>query len=278
MSDFDKVAEATAFIEARTSLRPSVGCVLGSGLGAFADEVQERVEIPYGDIPNWPRSTAIGHAGKLILGRVDGTAVAVMAGRVHFYEGYSMRQVTFPVRVLGSLGVKSLLLTNAAGGIHPGFKQGCLVLLCDHINGQGDNPLKGLNEDRWGPRFPDMSEAYDRKFRELAHQAAREIGSELYEGVYAALSGPCYETPAEIRSFRALGADLVGMSTVPEVIVANHMSIRCLAISCVTNLAAGISPTKLSHHEVMETGERVRGELTQLLRKLLPRMAHADAR
>src|SRR5262249_48205491 len=160
------------------------------------------------------------------------------------------------------------LLTNAAGGIHPGLKQGCLVLLCDHINLQGDNPLIGPNDDRWGPRFPDMSEAYDRKFRELAHKAAREIGSELYEGVYAGLSGPSYETPAEIRYLRAIGADLVGMSTVPEVIVANHMGIRCLAISCVTNLAAGISPTKLSHHEVMETGERVRGELTQLLRKL----------
>jgi len=275
MNQFEQVEAAKNFIEARIPRSPTVGCVLGSGLGAFADEVQNRVEIPYGDIPNWPRSTAIGHAGKLVLGLVDDTVVAVMAGRVHFYEGYSMQQVTFPVRVLGSLGVKSLLLTNAAGGIHPGLKQGCLVLLCDHINGQGDNPLKGPNDDRWGPRFPDMSEAYDRKFRELAHQAAREIGSELYEGVYAALSGPCYETPAEIRYLRAVGADLVGMSTVPEVIVANHMGIRCLAISCVTNLAAGISPTKLSHHEVMETGERVRGELTQLLRKLLPRMANA---
>jgi purine-nucleoside phosphorylase len=173
------------------------------------------------------------------------------------------------------LGVKSLLLTNAAGGIHTGLKQGCLVLLCDHINLQGDNPLKGPNDDRWGPRFPDMSEAYDKKFRELAHQASREIGGELYEGVYAALSGPSYETPAEIRYLRAIGADLVGMSTVPEVIVASHMGIRCLAISCVTNLAAGISPTKLSHQEVMETGERVRGELTELLRKLLPRMANA---
>jgi purine-nucleoside phosphorylase len=276
MNQFDQVEAAKNFIEARIPRGPTVGCILGSGLGAFAGEVRNRIEIPYGDIPNWPKSTAIGHAGKLVLGQVDGTIVAVMAGRVHFYEGYSMQQVTFPVRVLGSLGVKSLLLTNAAGGIHPGLKQGCLVLLCDHLNLQGNHPLMGPNDDRWGPRFPDMSEAYDRKFRELAHQAAREIGSELYEGVYAALSGPSYETPAEIRYLRTIGADLVGMSTVPEVIVANHMGIRCLAISCVTNLAAGISPTKLSHHEVMETGERVRGELTQLLRKLLPRMAQTQ--
>ena len=272
---YDDVQAAKQFIEARSPLRPNVGCVLGSGLGAFAEQVAERTEIPYGEIPHWPRSTAIGHAGKLVMGKVDGVAVAVMAGRVHFYEGYSMQQVTFPVRVLGSLGIKSLLLTNAAGGIHSGYKQGCLVLICDHLNLQGDNPLKGPNEDRWGPRFPDMTEAYDRGFRELAHQAAREQGTELYEGVYAALSGPSYETPAEIRYLRAIGADLVGMSTVPEVIVAAHMGIRCLAISCVTNLAAGISPTKLSHHEVMETGERVRGELTSLLTKLLPRMAHA---
>jgi purine-nucleoside phosphorylase len=270
MSD---ILKARDFLLSKTALRPTVGCVLGSGLGAFAEEVEECVEVPYSEIPGWPLSTAIGHAGKLILGKVDGTAVAVMAGRVHFYEGYSIQQVVFPTRVLGALGVKSLLLTNAAGGIHPGFKQGCLVLLCDHINLQGANPLIGPNDDSFGPRFPDMSEAYSREFREIAHGAARELGIELYEGVYAGLSGPSYETPAEIRYLRAIGADLVGMSTVPEAIVASHMGMRTMAISCVTNLAAGISHEKLSHKEVMETGERVRGDLTALLKKVLPKMA-----
>jgi purine-nucleoside phosphorylase len=270
MSD---IIKARDLIQSKTPLRPAVGCVLGSGLGAFADEVTERTEIPYSDIPGWPPSTAVGHAGKLIIGSVGGTPVAVMAGRVHFYEGYSIHEVVFPTRVLGAMGVRSLLLTNAAGGIHAGYKQGCLVLLCDHINLQGVNPLVGPNNDEFGPRFPDMSEAYCREFRELAHSAARELGIELYEGVYAGLSGPSYETPAEIRYLRTIGADLVGMSTVPEAIVAAHMGMRTMAISCVTNLAAGISPTKLSHSEVMETGERVRGDLTALLRKVLPKMA-----
>ena len=269
----NEILKARDFLFSKTALRPKVGCVLGSGLGAFAEEVEERVEIPYSEIPGWPVSTALGHAGKLILGKVDGTPVAVMAGRVHFYEGYSIQQVVFPTRVMGALGVTSLLLTNAAGGIHPGLKQGCLVLLCDHINLQGVNPLVGPNDDRFGPRFPDMSEVYSKEFRELGHSAARELGLELYEGVYAALSGPSYETPAEIRYLRAIGADLVGMSTVPEAIVASHMGMRTLAISCVTNLAAGISHEKLSHKEVMETGERVRGGLTALLRKTLPRMS-----
>ena len=268
MSD---ILKARDFIFSKTALRPAVAAVLGSGLGAFADEVADRTEIPYADIPGWPRSTAIGHAGKLIIGSVGGTPVAVMAGRVHFYEGYSIQQVVFPTRVLGAMGVKSLLLTNAAGGIHAGYKQGCLVLLCDHINLQGVNPLVGPNDES-GPRFPDMSEAYSREFRDVAHTAARELGIELYEGVYAGLSGPSYETPAEIRYLRTIGADLVGMSTVPEAIVASHMGMRTMAISCVTNLAAGISPTKLSHSEVMETGERVRGDLTALLKKVLPRM------
>jgi purine-nucleoside phosphorylase len=267
------ILKARDFIRSESALRPLVGCVLGSGLGAFVDEVEDGVEIPYSAIPGWPRSTAIGHAGKLIIGKVNGTPVVVMAGRVHFYEGYSIQQVVFPTRVLGATGVKSLLLTNAAGGIHPGLKQGCLVLLCDHINLQGVNPLIGPNDDSFGPRFPDMSEAYDRKFRELAHVAARELGIELYEGVYAGLSGPSYETPAEIRYLRTIGADLVGMSTVPEAIVASHMGMRTMGISCVTNLAAGISHEKLSHKEVMETGEQVRGSLTALLKKILPRMA-----
>ncbi len=267
-----EILKARDFIFSKTPLRPKVGCVLGSGLGAFADEVQERVEILYTDIPGWPRSTAIGHAGKLIIGKVAGADVAVMAGRVHFYEGYSIQQVVFPTRVLGAMGIKSLLLTNAAGGIHPGYKQGCLVLLCDHINLQGVNPLIGPNDDRLGVRFPDMSEAYDHRYRELAHSAARELGIELYEGVYAGLSGPSYETPAEIRFLRTIGADLVGMSTVPEAIVASHMGMRTMAISCVTNLASGTSPGKLWRAEWMSTGERVPGDLTAILKKTLPRM------
>ncbi len=275
MDLFDKVTEARRFIESKTSLRPKVGLVLGSGLGAFAEHVAERAEIPYSEIPHWPVSTAVGHAGKLVLGAVEGVPAAVMAGRVHYYEGYSMQEVTFPVRVLGAMGVRSLLLTNAAGGINLALKQGGLVLLSDHLNLQGDHPLKGPNEERLGPRFPDMTEAYNRHYRELAHAAAREQGLELLEGVYAVLSGPSYETPAEIRYLRTIGADLVGMSTVPEVIVANHMGIRCLAISCVTNMAAGILDRKISHEEVLETGERVKGALTALLRKLIPRIAHA---
>lgn len=275
MDEFSQVAEAQEYIENKTRLRPKVGLVLGSGLGAFSGEVSDRSEIPYGEIPHWPASTAIGHAGKLVLGTVESVPVAVLAGRAHFYEGYSLKQVTFAVRVLGAW-VRSLVLTNAAGGINSEYKQGCLVLLSDHINLQGENPLRGPNDERFGPRFPDMTEAYSRRYRELAHAAAQELGLELYEGVYAALSGPSYETPAEIRYLRAIGADLVGMSTVPEVLVANHMGIRTLAISCVTNLAAGISGQKLSHQEVMETGERVKNDLIALLRKLIPRMAHAE--
>ena len=276
MDEFSQVAEAREYIQSKTSLRPEVGLVLGSGLGAFADEVSGRIEIPYVGIPHWPASTAVGHAGKLVLGTVEGVPVAVLAGRAHFYEGYTSKQVTFAVRVLGTLAVRSLVLTNAAGGINAGYKQGCLVLLSDHINLQGENPLRGPNDEHFGLRFPDMTEAYSRRYRELAHAAARELRLELYEGVYAALSGPSYETPAEIRYLRAVGADLVGMSTVPEVIVANHMGMRTLAISCVTNLAAGISAHKLSHQEVMETGERVKNDLTALLRKLIARIAHAE--
>ena len=275
MSLFEMVTQARQFIESKTSLLPKVGLVLGSGLGAFAEHVAERTEISYSEIPHWPVSTAVGHAGKLVLGTVEGAPAAVMAGRVHYYEGYTMQQVTFPVRVLGALGVRSLILTNAAGGINLALKQGGLVLLSDHLNMQGDHPLKGANDERFGPRFPDMTQAYSRAYRDLAQAAARELGLELLEGVYAALSGPSYETPAEIRYLRTIGADLVGMSTVPEVIVANHMGIRCLAISCVTNMAAGILDRKISHEEVLETGERVKGALTALLRKLVPQIAHA---
>jgi purine-nucleoside phosphorylase len=254
---------------------PEIAVVLGSGLGAFADELQDSVVIPYGDIPNFPRSTAIGHAGRLVVGKVGELTIAAMQGRVHQYEGYSAREAGFPVRVLARLGVKSLVLTNAAGGINSAYAQGALVVLSDHINLQGSNPLNGPNDDRFGPRFPGMSEAYCSSYRQLAQTAARGLGIDLKEGVYAALSGPSYETPAEIRYLRAIGADLVGMSTVPEVIVARHMGIDVLAISCVTNMAAGLSAGEINHEEVLETGERVRGTFLALLTAILPGIAAA---
>jgi len=270
------IAEAVQFLKAGTALRPRVAVVLGSGLGAFADELVDRTEIPYAGIPGWPCPTAIGHAGKLVFGRLGALDVAVMAGRVHLYEGYTPAQVTFGVRVLGSLGVRSIVFTNAAGGINLALERGGLVLIADHINLQGSNPLVGPNDETLGPRFPDMSEAYSRILRALAHEVAREIGVPLAEGVYAAVLGPSYETPAEIRYLRAIGADLVGMSTAPEVIVANHMGMRALGISCVTNMAAGILPQKISHAEVLETGEMVRGTLVRFLTALLPRMDTGD--
>jgi len=268
------IRDAIQFLGERApSLRPRVGVVLGSGLGAFAAELSDRIEIPYTEIPGWPASTAVGHAGKLVMGRLGGLEVAVMAGRNHLYEGYTPGQVTFGVRVLGLLGVKSLVLTNAAGGINLSLAQGGLVLISDHINLQGSNPLAGPNDDSLGPRFPDMSEAYSARYREIAKAAASELGIELTEGVYVALLGPNYETPAEIRFLRTIGGDVVGMSTVPEVIVANHMGIRVLAISCVTNMAAGILPQKIHHEEVLETGALVRDTLIRLLKTVLPRLA-----
>jgi purine-nucleoside phosphorylase len=263
---------AARFLESRTALRPRVTVVLGSGLGAFADELADPTEIPYSEIPGWPCSTAIGHAGKLVFGKLGTLEVAAMAGRVHLYEGYTPAQVTFGVRVLGSLGVRSIVLTNAAGGINLALERGGLVLISDHINLQASNPLVGPNNDAQGPRFPDMSEAYSRQLRTLAHEVGSELGIRLAEGVYAAVLGPSYETPAEIRYLRTIGADLVGMSTVPEVIVANHMGIRVLGISCVTNMAAGILPQKISHSEVLETGEMVRATLVGFLRALLPKV------
>jgi purine-nucleoside phosphorylase len=264
------IFEAKALIESRTSLRPSIGVVLGSGLGAFSEKLTDRVEIPYAEIAGWPVSTAAGHAGKLILGKLGRLEVAVMAGRVHLYEGYSPAQVTFGVRVLGSLGVRSLVLTNAAGGINLSLERGGLLLITDHINLQGTNPLVGPNDDSLGPRFPDMSEAYSRRFRETAKQVAAGLCIPVSEGVYAAMLGPCYETPAEIRFLRAIGADVVGMSTVPEAIVASHMGIETLGISCVTNMAAGILPQKINHEEVLETGAMVRDTLLKFLKALLP--------
>ena len=263
---------AIDYIRSQTSREPRVAVVLGSGLGAFAEELSHPLEIPYAAIPDWPVSTAIGHAGKLVFGKLDGLEMAVMAGRSHLYEGYTAAQVTMGVRVLHRLGVRSIIFTNAAGGINLSYSQGALVLISDHINLLGSNPLIGPNDDSAGPRFPDMTDAYSGTYRGIAHQVAGELGIPLSEGVYAAVSGPSYETPAEIRYLRTIGADLVGMSTVPEVIVANHLGMRVLAISCVTNMAAGILPQKINHEEVLETGRRVRGTLVRFLKALAPRL------
>jgi len=265
--------EAIAFLESRLTVRPEVGIVLGSGLGAFADELSEAREFPYQEIPGWPQSTAVGHAGKLVFGRIAGTEVVCMAGRAHFYEGYNMAQVTMGVRVMGKLGIQALALTNAAGGINLEYSRGTLVLIRDHINLQGTNPLIGPNDETLGPRFPDMTEAYSKRLRVLAHEVAAEMGFAFPEGVYAGLSGPSYETPAEIRYLRTIGADLVGMSTVPEVIVARHMEIPVLAISCVTNMAAGVTGENINHEEVLQTGREVRGRLVEFMKRALPRMA-----
>jgi purine-nucleoside phosphorylase len=263
---------ALAKIRTLTQAAPRVAVVLGSGLGAFADELSGQVAIPYDEIPGWPKSTAVGHAGKLVIGTLDGFEVAVMAGRNHLYEGYSGAQVTYGVRVLHKLGVQSIVFTNAAGGINLAYTQGALVLISDHINLQGTNPLIGTNDDSLGPRFPDMTDAYSADLRAIARDVAGRAGITLSEGVYAAVTGPSYETPAEIRYLRTIGADLVGMSTVPEVIVANHMGMRVLAISCVTNMAAGITNEKINHEEVLETGRKVRGTLVRLLKAVLPRL------
>jgi purine-nucleoside phosphorylase len=267
-----QVQEAREYIEWRTPLQPKVALVLGSGLGAFAAELEDRVEIEYTNIPGWPRSTALGHAGKLIVGKLGTLEAAVMSGRVHLYEGSTPAQVTFGVRVLGAMGVRGLVLTNAAGGINLSLGRGGLVLISDHINLQGCNPLVGATDDSLGPRFPDMSEAYSKAYRAIAQEVAQELGIPLTEGVYAAMLGPSYETPAEIRFLRCIGADVVGMSTVPEVIVANHMGMRVLGISCVTNMAAGILPQKINHEEVLETGAMVRDTLVKFLKALLPRL------
>jgi purine-nucleoside phosphorylase len=258
------------FLVERMPFAPAVAVVLGSGLGAFADELETAVEIPYADIPGWPRSTAVGHAGKLVFGRLQGVDVVVLSGRAHLYEGYSPGRVTYAIRVLRLLGVKSVVLTNAAGGINLSLQRGGLVLISDHINLQGVNPLVGANEDDFGPRFPDMTEVYSASHRQIATETARELGISLGEGVYAAVLGPSYETPAEIRFLRTIGADLVGMSTVPEAIVASHMGMKVLAISCVTNMAAGILNQKINHEEVLETGRQVRETFVRLLKAVLP--------
>ena len=274
MTDQFTLAETAAHsVLKQTPLRPQIGLVLGSGLGSFADSLTGATKIPFHAIPAFPTPTAIGHAGQLVIGNVNALPVAVMQGRVHLYEGYSPQQVAFPMHVFGRMGIRAVVLTNAAGGINLNYQQGALVLIRDHINLQGTNPLIGPNDDRFGARFPDMTHAYDKDYRALAKEEAGKLGMTLHEGVYAALLGPSYETPAEINYLRTIGADLVGMSTAFEVIAARHMGIKVLAISCVTNMAAGIIDQPLSHQEVMETGKRVKVSFESLLRAVLPRMA-----
>jgi purine-nucleoside phosphorylase len=272
-SEFERAESAANFIFTKTDLRPKIALVLGSGLGAFADEFETPTKIPYSEIPHFPRSTAIGHAGQLVVGKVGGIPLAGMQGRVHLYEGYSAKDVAFPIRVFARMGIKAVILTNAAGGIKREFVQGQLVVIKDHINLQGVSSLTGPNDERFGPRFPDMTVAYDRRFRELTVGEGNRNRISLYEGVYAALPGPSYETPAEIRYLRTIGADLVGMSTVPEVIAARHSGIRVLGISCVTNAAAGILDQPLDHKEVLETADCVKSQFIALLKNVIPRIA-----
>jgi purine-nucleoside phosphorylase len=273
MDDFTQAESAAQFLLLQTTLRPTVGLVLGSGLGGFADDLTEATRIPYAKIPSFPHATAIGHAGQMVIGKFGEVAVAAMQGRVHLYEGYSPSEVAFPTRVFARMGIRALILTNAAGGINLDYKQGALVVISDHINLQGRNPLVGSNDDRFGPRFPDMTQAYSKPYREITLRAARRLGQTVHEGVYAGLLGPNYETPAEIRYLRTIGADLVGMSTIPEVIAARHMGLKVLALSCVTNMAAGISGEVLNHEDVLATGERVKGDFVALLRAILPEIA-----
>jgi purine-nucleoside phosphorylase len=270
---FQQTVEAATFISTKTALRPSLAIVLGSGLGDFADEAANAVKISFADIPNFPRSTAVGHAGRLVLGTIGACPVVIMQGRTHLYEGYPASQVAFPIRVFARLGVRAAILTNAAGGINLDYGQGRLVVIKDHINLQGHNPLVGPEDHRFGPRFIDMTEAYSRIYRGMAQTAAKKLGMDVPEGIYAALLGPSYETPAEIRFLRTIGADLVGMSTVPEVIICRQMGIKVLAISCVTNMAAGILDQPLNHEEVLETGRRVAGQFKALLREVTPAIA-----
>jgi purine-nucleoside phosphorylase len=268
--EFVRAETAAKFIQKKTRLRPKIALVLGSGLGAFADEFAQATKIPYSKIPHYPRSTAIGHAGQLVIGTVEGVEVAGMQGRVHFYEGYSAKELAFPIRVFARMGVKAIILTNAAGGVKRELIEGRLVVISDHINLLGVNPLAGPNEDKFGERFPDMTVAYDKKFRELTLAEGRLLGINLGEGVYAAVAGPSYETPAEVRYLRSIGADLVGMSTVPEVIAARHSGLRVLGISCVTNAAAGVLDQPLDHKDVLETADRMKGQFTGLLRAVIP--------
>lgn len=271
-TNFDRIAEAADYLAARTGPVPDVAVVLGSGLGEFADEVADAVALPYGEIPHWPASNVVGHSGRLVVGTRGGRRVAALAGRCHYYEGHGLETVTFAVRVMARLGVKVLILTNAAGGINTTFEQGALMVIDDHINLLGSNPLIGPNDERMGARFPDMTEVYSARLRALADSVAAQAGFPLAHGVYIAVSGPSYETPAEIRAFRKLGADAVGMSTVPEAIAARHMGVEVLGVSCITNMAAGVLPKPLVHDEVMETARRVKRQFVGLLDGIIERI------
>ena len=269
---YEKALETAKFIRSKYEKPLQIALVLGSGLGAFAEEIENKTVISYEEIPHFARSTVEGHAGRLVLGEVEGVSVAVQQGRFHYYEGYDLTEVTFPMRVFGLLGIKSAIITNAAGSLNMDFPQGSLMLIRDHINLMGANVLRGRNDERFGARFPDMSEVYTRDFQEIAVAEAKKMKLNLRRGVYCALSGPTYETPAEIRMFREMGADAVGMSTVPEAIVARHQGLKVLGISCITNLAAGMSEDEINHQEVMETGEKVGASFKELLRRIIPKI------
>src|SRR4051812_10742568 len=273
---YERAEHAARVIRSRIKIQPRAALVLGSGLGDFGNDLNDAVAIPYNEIPGFPVSTVEGHAGRLLVGTVEGIPVLAMQGRVHYYEGYGLDEVTFPVRTFKLLGINTMLLTNAAGGVDVQLHQGALMLISDHLNLIGTNPLRGANDDRFGPRFPDMTDVYSRELQEIAIAEARALGIELRRGVYAALSGPSYETPAEIHMLRGFGADAVGMSTVPEAIVARHMGMRVLGISCITNMAAGLSNEKINHEEVVETGKQVRNTFAALLRRLVVAVAQSE--
>jgi purine-nucleoside phosphorylase len=270
---YERAQEAARLIRTRTDVDVPVAIVLGSGLGAFAEDLTEATEIRYDEIPGFARATVQGHAGRLVIGKAGEVTVAAMQGRFHFYEGYSLEEVTFPIRVLKLLGVRTVVLTNAAGTLKIEFTPGSLMVISDHLNLLGDNPLRGENDDRFGPRFPDLTSVYARRLQDIVIDEAKAMGLEVRRGIYAALSGPSYETPAEIHMIRTLGADVVGMSTVPEAIVARHMDMQVVGISCITNLAAGVSDKPIDHSQVMAIGERVRGDFTTLLNRVVGRLA-----
>lgn len=282
---YEKAQEAAEFIRSKYKKEIQIALVLGSGLGAFADDLENAVRIPYEEIPHFARSTVEGHAGQLVIGEVGGVSVAVQQGRFHYYEGYEMEQVMFPMRTFGVLGIKKVILTNAAGSLRTSMKPGTLMLLRDHLNLMGVNPLRGANDERFGPRFPDMTQVYDKELQEIAYKESKQIAKERFEkgldkeltpimlrGIYCALSGPTYETPAEIRMFRFIGADAVGMSTVPEAIAARHQGMKVLGISCITNLGAGLSGETINHAEVMETGAKVAEVFKELLRRIISKI------
>jgi purine-nucleoside phosphorylase len=272
LSVYESAARAAQFIRSRANADVSVGIVLGSGLGAFAEDLGEPVLIPYDEIPGFAHATVEGHAGRLVIGTAEGVTVAAMQGRFHFYEGYGLEDVTFPIRVLKLLGVRTLILTNAAGSLNTELSPGSLMVISDHINLMGVNPLIGPNDERFGPRFPDLTSTYDPELQAIVVEEAKAVDVEMRRGVYAALSGPSYETPAEIHMVRTLGADAVGMSTVPEAIVARHMDMQVIGISCITNLAAGVSNRPVDHSQVIATGERVRVQFTELIRRVIARI------